>query len=202
MNDRLPCHDCKRDVSLMSGISHYCMLTDDVWAQATRSKRARRSRIRYLCLDCTERRIGRSLTEADFTATPWEIAERLANRDVPQLPPAERQAKMHHWRSYTATRNTWEDHDMSNRETVAQMADDIVSPGELMDFAADLALQYLLDEAGDQATAERLFRRMVQDAFADQLETSAYTADLVADAVNGLLADKGIRRTIRVEAAS
>ena len=50
------CDDCRADKD-----EYHYMVTREVWALATRTTPAR-----FLCLDCLEARIGRSLTAADF----------------------------------------------------------------------------------------------------------------------------------------
>jgi hypothetical protein len=89
----LACHDCDIDTSHW----HYYMLHDEVWQQATK---ATTGRVRFLCLDCLEARLGRPLVEADFVLTPPEMAARFDGEGHEPLPPAQRQWELDTWRAY------------------------------------------------------------------------------------------------------
>lgn len=63
------CADCKRRIIGY----HYFMVNDDLWGQYGEGGG-------YLCLTCTEKRIGRPLTRADFT----DFADALINNKLLQ----------------------------------------------------------------------------------------------------------------------
>jgi hypothetical protein len=105
----MACHDCRVDTSNATGVGHYYMVQDNVWQQATGGV----ARVRWLCLDCLEARLGRPLRSTDFKLTPSEIAERLAiwwevrprrtpGEQIPHehtvLPERERQRWLDYWR--------------------------------------------------------------------------------------------------------
>jgi hypothetical protein len=69
------CIDCGVDTSFGGGNGHYYTVTEAVWLQAV-PKPA--ERLRQLCLDCLQSRLGRPLARADFVATPNEIFHRMA----------------------------------------------------------------------------------------------------------------------------
>jgi hypothetical protein len=93
---RMPCRDCRVDTSTATGISNYYMVWDEVWQQATRGN----ARVRWLCLDCLEARLGRPLRASQFMVTPPELAERMATGDEHTvLPERERQRWLDYWRA-------------------------------------------------------------------------------------------------------
>jgi hypothetical protein len=100
----LPCRDCRVDTSNASGIGHYYMVSDAVWAAATRG-----DRVRFLCLDCLETRIRRPLRAADFMLTPSELCERIASPDSEHtvLPERERQRWFEYWRAVPRPCDPW-----------------------------------------------------------------------------------------------
>lgn len=58
------CEDCQIDIRLKpKGNGDGYMIYDQIWSTATKSK----IKI-YLCVFCLEKRLGRELTPADFTA--------------------------------------------------------------------------------------------------------------------------------------
>lgn len=70
------CMDCTVDTL---AIDEYYMVTDGVWELANPQ------RCGMLCIGCLEKRLGRTLTAADFTAAPinhgvFPYSERLAAR--------------------------------------------------------------------------------------------------------------------------
>jgi len=93
----LECYDCRVDTSNATGIGHYYMLDDEVWQRATRDT----ARIRWLCLDCLEARLGRPLRSTDFMFTPREMYQRLHRVDGEHtvLPERERQRWLDYWRA-------------------------------------------------------------------------------------------------------
>jgi hypothetical protein len=109
---RLRCHDCDIDTSLQTGIGHDYIVHDALWLQATHG-----ARVRFLCLDCLEKRLDRPVVEADFVATPVECIEcslalkQLAEKYPPPAkipaglfpplspPSAERQRLLDHFRA-------------------------------------------------------------------------------------------------------
>jgi hypothetical protein len=92
----MACHDCNVDTSTATGISHYYMVHDWVWQRATR----RDARVRWLCLNCLEARLGRPLQATQFLVTPSELDERLATGDEHTvLPEPERQRWLDYWRA-------------------------------------------------------------------------------------------------------
>jgi hypothetical protein len=94
---RMACHDCKVDTNGGSGIDHYYSLHDEIWQQAKRGRRM--ARMRFLCLDCLERRLGRPLRSTDFALTPGELMERMATGgEHTVLPERERQRGLDYWR--------------------------------------------------------------------------------------------------------
>ena len=82
------CADCLTNTSR---IGEYFMVTKEIWSLAWSGWRrprdgVRRGRQSMLCIRCLERRIGRTLTHADFTDAPvndpgWsDKSERLLDR--------------------------------------------------------------------------------------------------------------------------
>ncbi len=89
------CRDCGVDTSLGTGIAHYYMVHDEVWQLAEQG-----TRVRFLCLDCLEARLGRQLRSTDFLFTPGELAERLPiGGEHIVLPEPERQRWLDYWRA-------------------------------------------------------------------------------------------------------
>lgn len=92
----LACHDCNIDTSNSTGIGHYYMAWDEVWRQAKQGER-----VRFLCLDCLEARLGRPLRSTDFMITPSEMDQRMWSADGEHtvLPERERQRWLDYWRA-------------------------------------------------------------------------------------------------------
>jgi hypothetical protein len=98
MSRRRPmaCHDCDVDTSTGTGISHYYMVWDQVWERATRGD----ARVRWLCLECLEARLGSPLRAIDFMVTPSELAERIVTgEEHTVLRQRERQRWLDYWRA-------------------------------------------------------------------------------------------------------
>jgi hypothetical protein len=92
----MPCADCKVDTSITCGNGHHYVAREHVWRQAVKQKR-----VRFLCLDCLERRIGRPLVATtDLLATPPEIVASFAGKKVAPLSPDERQQELDAWRAH------------------------------------------------------------------------------------------------------
>jgi hypothetical protein len=94
---RLLCHDCHADISFLHGNAHHCLPDPGVWRRATR-----RQRIRFLCLDCLENRLGRPLSEADLLLTPAEMFAQFAGEPGRHLPAHDRQHQLDQWRTPAA----------------------------------------------------------------------------------------------------
>jgi hypothetical protein len=92
------CADCRIDTSFESGNGHYYTVRAELWRQATPDG------AQCLCIDCLKRRIGRSVIEADFLATPPDIMARFAGRAGEPLPPAERQRELDDYRDFARAR--------------------------------------------------------------------------------------------------
>ncbi len=80
--DLMPCADC--GIYTIGG--EYYMVRDDVWERASKQ---RKFRFDFLCIECLENRLGRTLTYDDFTDCPlndldfplrWRRSERLLHR--------------------------------------------------------------------------------------------------------------------------
>ena len=93
---KMACHDCAVDTSNATGIGHYYMAHDLVWLRAKRGER-----VRFLCLDYLEARLGRPLQSTDFMFTPSEMDQRMwsADREHTVLPERERQRWLDYWRA-------------------------------------------------------------------------------------------------------
>jgi hypothetical protein len=68
------CADCGIDTD---AIDEYYMVRDDVWGTAAGGVDG------HLCIECLERRLGRSLHSGDFTDRPVNTSDRL--RRSPRL---------------------------------------------------------------------------------------------------------------------
>jgi hypothetical protein len=100
----MPCADCKVDTSMTCGNGHHYIARQLVWRQAIGQKR-----VRFLCLDCLERRIGRPLVAApDLLATPPEVLASFAGKKVEPLQADKRQQELEAWRAYVRS-DAWID---------------------------------------------------------------------------------------------
>jgi hypothetical protein len=101
----MPCRDCRVDTGNAPGVGHYYMVFEEVWTAATRDD----ARVRWLCLDCLEARLGRPLRAVDFTLTPSELTERMASPEGEHtmLPELERQRWLDYWRAVPRPCNSW-----------------------------------------------------------------------------------------------
>lgn len=84
-----PCCDCGRDTAPRAGDFEWYMVHDDVW-RATQPWNEYGGEIRFLCIGCLERRLGRRLASADFSdalvndpnrADSARLAERKGQRE-------------------------------------------------------------------------------------------------------------------------
>jgi hypothetical protein len=86
---------------MRDGNGHYYMLDKALWQQATKSRTDGRRRIRFLCFDCLEARLGRRVTARDLVITPPELDRRMQHGvSCEPLPADQRQAEFCWWRAF------------------------------------------------------------------------------------------------------
>jgi hypothetical protein len=66
----LPCVECNRETEISRNPGHYYMLRDELWASIIPDTKG------ILCISCVEHRLGRSLTDEDFTLSPTDMMKR------------------------------------------------------------------------------------------------------------------------------